>query len=177
MFQDKIHKETIIINRSIHEDEIDPTNITDLSEVSIELQDNIRNVVAIKHIQTHATINSSDTQNNPKFQNIFIQLNDYDLKKAYTKNNNIISCFANLIFDPVVTGQNNLRSFFSTKSDSTGIITDFDTDSDNYVFNPILPQLHKLNLKFLKEDGTKISPLEFTTEITIYTRNIKQTMF
>lgn len=160
MFEDKIDKETVIING------------VNTSKIVTNLQDNIRNVVAVKHIRTHATIDSSANTSHPAFQNVFIKLNDFNLKTAYV-DGKVISCYGHLVFE----GSNPSANFVSTKSNSTGIITDFNADTDNYVLNPILPQLHRLELSFINEDGTDVILKEITTEITIYTRNAKQTMF
>ena len=160
MFEDKVEKSTIIINGK------------DTDSLSLDLADNIKNVIGIKHVKTYATIDNINSQSHPNFQNVFIKINDFNLKSAYVEGN-VIPCYGHLIFQ----GNNPSASFISTKSYSTGIITDFDTDTDNYVLNPVLPQLNKLNVSFIKEDGSSIVMKEFTIELTIYSRFIKQTMF
>jgi hypothetical protein len=159
MFEDKIEKDTVIING------------TDTSNITVNLKDTIKNVVAVKHMRTYATINT-DTQSYPNFQNVFFSVNDFDLKTAYINDKNV-SCYGHLVFQ----GSNPSANFVTTKSSSTGIITDFYSDTDNYVLNPLLPQLNKLNIRFFKEDGSSIVMKEFTIEITVYSKHIKQTMF
>lgn len=156
--EDKINKHVVIIHGN------------DSSKTQINLNENIRNIVAVKHNRTTATINSN-TQSHPSFQNVFIKINDFNLKDVYTSNTSF-PCFAHLTFQ----GSSPTATYITSKSNSTGIITDFDTDSDNYVLNPILPQLNKLTVEFFNENLSPQTMKEFTTELTIYTKFVKETM-
>lgn len=144
------------------------------SSTVINLSETIRNVVAIKHIRTSATISSTvkNALQNTGIVPVFTKLNDYNLKEVYNTNNDIIPVFSSLYFE---TGSLESTSV-SSKSNTTGIISNFRADVDNYVFNPLLPTLHKLQLDFVDDQGNSVELQEFLIELCIYSTNAKLTM-
>ena len=162
MFDDDIiDKKTLIING------YDTSNII-LSDI-----EPIHNVLAIKHVLTYATINRTGTT--PDIQNIIIKINDFNLKTIISKNK------TNLIFNNLIFKNNEQYAFKHNQHNDTGIITDFRIDPDNYVCNPILNKLDKLNISFyeLNEstgDLDEVQLKEINIELCIYSSRKKLTM-
>jgi len=154
--EDKLDKKTIIINGS---------NISDIT-VNIEP---IKNVCSIKLIDIYATRDTSTD-----LDKIYLCINDYGLKTLYDSNNykSGINVFNNIIFYP---------SFTKNELNGTGIISDFNLDTHNYVFNPIQGELNRLNISFKKYNNTEVltdyTLKDFSLELCIYSKRMKLTMF
>lgn len=157
--EDILDKKTVIVNGS------NTPNIT------IDI-DPIKNVNSIKLVEIYANLGITAT----KLTNIYICINDYPLKTIYSKdtdNNSIATnVFSNIIF---FNGSN------KNELNGTGIITDFNLDPQNYVFNPIKGELNRLNISFKKLDSTNALvdfPLnDVSLELCIYSKRMKLTMF
>lgn len=158
--EDILDKKTVIVNGS------NTPNIT------IDI-DPIKNVNSIKLVEIYANLETTATE----LTNIYICINDYPLKTIYSKdpnNNNTIATnvFSNIIF---------FKSFSKNELNGTGIITDFNLDPQNYVFNPIKGELNRLNISFKKLDSTNALvdfPLnDVSLELCIYSKRMKLTMF
>lgn len=157
--EDILDKKTVIVNGS------NTPNIT------IDI-DPIKNVNSIKLVEIYANLGAVAT----KLTNIYICINDYPLKTIYSKdtdNNSIATnVFSNIIF---FNGSN------KNELNGTGIITDFNLDPQNYVFNPIKGELNRLNISFKKLDSTNALvdfPLnDVSLELCIYSKRMKLTMF
>ena len=137
--EDKLDKKTIIINGS---------NISDIT-VNIEP---IKNVCSIKLIDIYATRDTSTD-----LDKIFLCINDYGLKTLYDNSNykSGINVFNNIIFYP---------SFTKNELNGTGIISDFNLDTQNFVFNPIQGELNRLNISFKKYNNTS-ELIDYTLKI------------
>jgi hypothetical protein len=162
MFDDDIiDKKTLIIKG------YDTSNII-LSDI-----EPIHNVLAIKHVLTYATIDDIGTT--PNIKNIIIKINDFNLKTIISNNK------TNLIFNNLIFKNNEKYAFKHNQHNDTGIITDFRIDPDNYVCNPILNKLDKLNISFYKLNEThgNLEPYqikEINIELCIYSSRKKLTM-
>lgn len=131
----------------------------------------IKNVLSIKHVEMNALLDSSDAD----IKKIYIFLNDYKLKTLYDENNIGTPVFGNLVFKP-----NASHTTYQADSVNSGIISDFRADNQNYVFNPMLGELNRLNISF-KEYNTNgelvdIELKEFSMELCIYSSRAKLTM-
>mgnify|MGYP000403661269 FL=1 len=157
--EDILDKKTVIVNGS------NTPNIT------IDI-DPIKNVNSIKLVEIYANLGAVAT----KLTNIYICINDYPLKTIYSKdtdNNSIATnVFSNIIF---FNGSN------KNELNGTGIITDFNLDPQNYVFNPIKGELNRLNISFkeLNTDNVLVDYIlhNFSLELCIYSKRMKLTMF
>ena len=158
--EDILDKKTVIVNGS------NTPNIT------IDI-DPIKNVNSIKLVEIYAILGAVATE----LTNIYICINDYPLKTIYSKdpnNNNTIATnvFSNIIF---------FKSFSKNELNGTGIITDFNLDPQNYVFNPIKGELNRLNISFkeLNTDNVLVDYIlhNFSLELCIYSKRMKLTMF
>lgn len=160
--EDILDKKTVIVNGS------NTPNIT------IDI-DPIKNVNSIKLVEIYANLGITATAT--KLTNIYICINDYPLKTIYSKdtdNNSIATnVFSNIIF---FNGSN------KNELNGTGIITDFNLDPQNYVFNPIKGELNRLNISFkeLNTDNVLVDctlDFNFSLELCIYSKRMKLTMF
>ena len=157
--EDILDKKTIIVNGS------------NISNITLDI-DPIKNVNSIKLVETYAILGAVATE----LTNIYICINDYPLKTIYSKdsNNNTIATnvFSNIIF---------FKGLNKNELNGTGIITDFNLDPQNYVFNPIKGELHRLNISFkkLNTDNVLIDYTlnNFSLELCIYSKRMKLTMF
>jgi len=157
--EDILDKKTVIVNGS------NTPNIT------IDI-DPIKNVNSIKLVEIYANLETTATE----LTNIYICINDYPLKTIYSKdtdNNSIATnVFSNIIF---FKGSN------KNELNGTGIITDFNLDPQNYVFNPIKGELNRLNISFkeLNTDNVLVDYIlhNFSLELCIYSKRMKLTMF
>jgi hypothetical protein len=158
--EDILDKKTIIVNGS------------NISNITLDI-DPIKNVNSIKLVETYAILASNPTE----LTNIYICINDYALKTIYTKdsNNNTIATniFSNIIF---------FNGLNKNELNGTGIITDFNLDPQNYVFNPIKGELNRLNISFkeLTTDNVLVDctlDFNFSLELCIYSKRMKLTMF
>lgn len=156
---DSINKKTIIIHGN------------DKSSFNLELAETLRNVVAVKHIRTYATI-QTPTTDRFDFKPVFIKINEFNLKDVHIDDGMIMPIFTHLIFEP----SSSSATYSSAKSGSTGIISDFRADVDNFVCNPLIPSLNKLNIDFISKDGTPTILKEFMIELCIYSTHAKLTM-
>lgn len=155
---DSINKKTIIIHGN------------NKASLNVELAETLRNVVAVKHVRSYATIGTTPTGTD--FKPVFIKINEFNLKDVHINDGEIMPIFTHLIFEPSKSSAN----YISAKSGSTGIISDFRADVDNFVCNPFIPSLNKLNVEFVNKDGTSIELTEFMIEICIYSTHAKLTM-
>lgn len=158
--EDILDKKTIIVNGS------------NISNITLDI-DPIKNVNSIKLVETYAILGAVATE----LTNIYICINDYPLKTIYSKdsNNNTIATnvFSNIIF---------FKGLNKNELNGTGIITDFNLDPQNYVFNPIKGELNRLNISFKKLDSTNVLvdftlDFNFSLELCIYSKRMKLTMF
>ena len=156
--EDILDKKTVIVNGS------NTPNIT------IDI-DPIKNVNSIKLVEIYANLGAVAT----KLTNIYICINDYPLKTIYSKDTNSIATnvFSNIIF---------FKGFSKNELNGTGIITDFNLDPQNYVFNPIKGELNRLNISFkeLNTDNVLVDftlDFNFSLELCIYSKRMKLTMF
>ena len=157
--EDILDKKTIIVNGS------------NISNITLDI-DPIKNVNSIKLVETYAILGAIATE----LTNIYICINDYPLKTIYSKDSNhnsiATNVFSNIIF---------FKSFSKNELNGTGIITDFNLDPQNYVFNPIKGELNRLNISFKKLDSTNALvdfPLnDVSLELCIYSKRMKLTMF
>lgn len=148
-------------------------NGSNTSNLRIDIEP-IKNVLSIKHIEMNAVLSSSTPANDIK--KIYILLNDYKLKTLYDTNNyNLgIPVFGNLIFKPDAS-----HTTYQADSVNSGIISDFRADNQNYVFNPMLGELHRLNISFKEYDNGELVGIElkeFSMELCIYSSRAKLTM-
>ena len=154
--EDKLDKKTIIINGS------------SISDITVDIEP-IKNVCSIKLIDIYAT---RDTTTD--LDKIYLCINDYGLKTLYDNSNykSGINVFNNIIFYP---------SFIKNELNGTGIISDFNLDTQNYVFNPIQGELNRLNISFKKYNNTSelidYQLKDFSLELCIYSKRMKLTMF
>ena len=160
--EDILVKKTIIVNGS------------NISNITLDI-DPIKNVNSIKLVEIYANLGITATAT--KLTNIYICINDYPLKTIYSKdtdNNSIATnVFSNIIF---FNGSN------KNELNGTGIITDFNLDPQNYVFNPIKGELNRLNISFkeLNTDNVLVDctlDFNFSLELCIYSKRMKLTMF
>lgn len=154
--EDKLDKKTIIINGS------------SISDITVNIEP-IKNVCSIKLIDIYATRDTSTD-----LDKIYLCINDYGLKTLYDNNNykSGINVFNNIIFYP---------SFTKNELNGTGIVSDFNLDTQNYVFNPIQGELNRLNISFKKYNNTEVlidyTLKDFSLELCIYSKRMKLTMF
>ena len=157
--EDILDKKTIIVNGS------------NISNITLDI-DPIKNVNSIKLVEIYANLGAVA----PELTNIYICINDYPLKTIYsndTDNNSIATnVFSNIIF---------FEGFRKNELNGTGIITDFNLDPQNYVFNPIKGELNRLNISFKKLNTDNVL-VDFTLndvslELCIYSKRMKLTMF
>jgi len=154
--EDKLDKKTIIINGS------------NISNITVDIEP-IKNVCSIKLIDIYA-IRDTTTD----LDKIYLCINDYGLKTLYDNSNykSGINVFNNIIFYP---------SFIKNELNGTGIISDFNLDTQNYVFNPIQGELNRLNISFKKYNNTSklidYQLKDFSLELCIYSKRMKLTMF
>ena len=144
------------------------------SDITIDIEP-IKNVLSIKHIETSALLSSDSIENDLK--TVYIFLNDYNLKTLYDNNNYKlgIPVLGNLTFKP---SSDNTK--YQADSINSGIISDFKSDNQNYVFNPMLGELHRLNISFKSYNANgeleSIILQDFSMELCIYTSSTKLTM-
>jgi hypothetical protein len=157
--EDILDKKTIIVNGS------------NISNITLDI-DPIKNVNSIKLVETYADLGISATE----LTKIYICINDYPLKTIYSKDSNhnsiATNVFSNIIF---------FNGLNKNELNGTGIITDFNLDPQNYVFNPIKGELNRLNISFKKLNTDNVL-VDFTLndvslELCIYSKRMKLTMF
>ena len=154
--EDKLDKKTIIINGH------------NISNITVDIEP-IKNVCSIKLIDIYA-IRDTTTD----LDKIYLCINDYGLKTLYDNSNykSGINVFNNIIFYP---------PFTKNELNGTGIISDFNLDTQNYVFNPIQGELNRLNISFKKYNNTSelidYQLKDFSLELCIYSKRMKLTMF
>lgn len=146
---------------------------TNTSDITIDIEP-IKNVLSIKHIETSALL--ANTTLSDDLKTVYIFINDYNLKTLYDTNNykSGIPVFGNLTFKPSST-----NTKYQTDSINSGIISDFKADNQNYVFNPMLGELNRLNISFKHYNNGELVPIElqdFSMELCIYTSRTKLTM-
>jgi hypothetical protein len=157
--EDILDKKTIIVNGS------------NISNITLDI-DPIKNVNSIKLVETYADLGISATE----LTKIYICINDYPLKTIYSKDSNhnsiATNVFSNIIF---------FNGLNKNELNGTGIITDFNLDPQNYVFNPIKGELNRLNISFkkLNTDNVLVDYIlhNFSLELCIYSKRMKLTMF
>lgn len=155
--EDIIDKKVLIINGS------------NLSSITVDI-DPIKNVSSIKILETYANIGIPQTE----LLTVYLCINDYGLKTIYDndKYKYGIDVFNNINFYPNCN---------KNECNSTGIISDFNLDTQNYVFNPIKGELTRLNLSFKKYNtSNELEDFElnkFSIELCIYSKRMKVTMF
>lgn len=159
--EDILDKKTIIVNGS------------DTPNIILDI-DPIKNVNSIKLVEIYANLETNATE----LTKIYICINDYPLKTIYSKDANAnantiaTNVFSNIIF---------FKGLNKNELNGTGIITDFNLDPQNYVFNPIKGELHRLNISFkkLNTDNVLIDYTlnNFSLELCIYSKRMKLTMF
>jgi hypothetical protein len=155
--EDIIDKKVIIIDEE------------NTSNISIEIEP-IKNVIGIKLVESYATIST----NTDKLQTAYICINDYRLKtitKTIDNNTYTNDVFSSMIFYPDKKYNEQI---------GTGIISTFNIDTQNYVFNPVKGELRKLDISFKSLDGTNLIEKELVSvylELCIYSKRMKQTMF
>lgn len=156
--EDILDKKTIIVNGS------------NISNITLDI-DPIKNVNSIKLVETYAILASNATE----LTKIYICINDYALKTIYSNDNNntiATNIFSNIIF---------FNGLNKNELNGTGIITDFNLDPQNYVFNPIKGELNRLNISFKKLDSNNVLVdyilHNFSLELCIYSKRMKLTMF
>mgnify|MGYP001418177830 CR=1 FL=1 len=157
--EDILDKKTIIVSGS------------STSNITLDI-DPIKNVNSIKLVETYANLGTNATE----LTKIYICINDYPLKTIYSKdsNNNTIATnvFSNIIF---------FKDFSKNELNGTGVITDFNLDPQNYVFNPIKGELSRLNISFKELDANNVlvdyTLDDFSLELCIYSKRMKLTMF
>jgi hypothetical protein len=156
--EDIIDKKVIIVNGS------------NLSTITVNI-DPIKNVSSLKLVEAYATLNTIQTN----LETVYMCINDYGLKRLYDNNKykTGIDIFNNITFYPDCK-----------KNDchSTGIISDFNLDTQNYVFNPIKGELNKLTISFKKYNFNSKELVDYTLynfslELCIYSKRMKVTMF
>lgn len=154
--EDILDKKTIIINGS------------NISNITVDIEP-IKNVCSIKLIDIYA-IRDTTTD----LDKIYLCINDYGLKTLYDNSNykSGINVFNNIIFYPLL---------IKNELNGTGIISDFNLDTQNYVFNPIQGELNRLNIYFKKYNNTSelvdYQLKDFSLELCIYSKRMKLTMF
>ena len=151
--EDIIDKKIIIIDE------------TNKSNISIQIEP-IKNVTSIKLVESYATVTADPT----KIKKVYICINNYRLK---TISNDTVrkDVFSSMIFYPEKEYNEPI---------GTGIISTFNIDTQNYVFNPIEGELRKLDISFKSFDGTNLTEEELKSvylELCIYSKRMKQTMF
>lgn len=156
--EDILDKKTIIVNGS------------DTSNITLDI-DPIKNVNSIKLVETYANLGTNATE----LTKIYICINDYALKTIYSNDNNntiATNIFSNIIF---------FKGLNKNELNGTGVITDFNLDPQNYVFNPIKGELNRLNISFktLNTDNVLVDYTldNFSLELCIYSKRMKLTMF
>ena len=158
--EDILDKKTIIVNGS------NTPNIT------LDI-DPIKNVNSIKLVEIYANLETTATE----LTNIYICINDYPLKTIYSKDSNhnsiATNVFSNIIF---------FNGLNKNELNGTGIITDFNLDPQNYVFNPIKGELNRLNISFKELNTNNVLvdctlDFNFSLELCIYSKRMKLTMF
>lgn len=157
--EDILDKKTIIVSGN------------NIPNITLDI-DPIKNVNSIKLVETYANLATNATE----LTNIYICINDYPLKTIYSKDsdNNTISTnvFSNIIF---------FKGLNKNELNGTGIITDFNLDPQNYVFNPIKGELNRLNISFKTLDSNNVlidyALDKFSLELCIYSKRMKLTMF
>ena len=147
-------------------------NGKDTNNITIDIEP-IKNVLSIKHVEMNALLDSSEAD----IKKVYIFLNDYKLKTLYDNNEHKLGTpvFGNLVFKP-----NASHTTYQADSVNSGIITDFRADNQNYVFNPMLGELNRLNISFKEYDNdgelVDIALKEFSMELCIYSSRAKLTM-
>ena len=147
-------------------------NGKDTNNITIDIEP-IKNVLSIKHVEMNALLDSSEAD----IKKVYIFLNDYKLKTLYDNNEHKLGTpvFGNLVFKP-----NASHTTYQADSVNSGIITDFRADNQNYVFNPMLGELNRLNISFKEYDDSgelvDIELKEFSMELCIYSSRAKLTM-
>ena len=156
--EDILDKKTIIVSGS------------STSNITLDI-DPIKNVNSIKLVETYAILASNATE----LTKIYICINDYALKTIYSNDNNntiATNIFSNIIF---------FKGLNKNELNGTGVITDFNLDPQNYVFNPIKGELNRLNISFktLNTDNVLVDYTldNFSLELCIYSKRMKLTMF
>lgn len=130
--------------------------------------DTIKNVLALKHINTIAVLSNTEL-----LKKIYIKINDYELKTLHSNN----STFE--IFDSLTFKKNVSDSFCYNESCESGININFRLDTKNYVFNPILNKLMKLHISFFELINDELVAIELeqiSMELCIYSNRAKLTM-
>ena len=160
-----IDKHVIIVNGS------------NTNNITIDIEP-IKNVLSIKHVEINALLNTTAEQLSPTdIKKVYIFLNDYKLKTLYDNNEHNLGTpvFGNLVFKPDAS-----HTTYQADSVNSGIISDFRADNQNYVFNPMLGELNRLNISFKEynNDGelVDIALKEFSMELCIYSSRAKLTM-
>ena len=161
--EDILDKKTIIINGS------------NTSNITVDIEP-IKNVCSIKLVEMYIN-RTTNTDESNNIKNIYLCINDYGLKTLYDNTNykSGINIFSNVVFD------RNYLSSSIANFNNTGIVSNFNLDTENYVFNPIQGELNKLNISF-KEYNESNTLVDFTTpsfslELCIYSKRMKLTMF
>ena len=157
--EDILDKKTIIVSDK------------NTKNITIDI-DPIKNVNSIKLVEIYANLGAVAT----KLTNIYICINDYPLKTIYSKDSNnsiATNVFSNIIF---------FNGLNKNELNGTGIITDFNLDPQNYVFNPIKGELNRLNISFKELDSNNVLvdctlDFNFSLELCIYSKRMKLTMF
>ena len=120
-------------------------------------------------LHAYATLNYDITT----LETVYIFINDYGLKTLYDNDNYKygINVYNNMTFNP---------SCIINECINTGIISDFNLDTQNYTFNPIKGELTRLNISFKKYNSSMVLEdcrLNFSLELCIYSKRMKVSMF
>ena len=156
--EDIIDKKVIIVNGS------------NLSNIQVNIEP-IKNVTSIKLLEVYADSGTIGTN----LETVYMFINDYGLKTLYDNNNykHGINVFNNITFYPNCN---------KNECNNTGIISDFNLDTQNYVFNPIKGELSTLDISFKnynkeKKELEDFKDFAFSLELCIYSKRMKMTMF
>lgn len=146
--------------------------------IDFYLSEPIRNVLAIKFLSYKPSLNNSTPDLNSNIDIIFT-LSDKNNESYYLKE---LYC-SDQTQNTTHTYKINYFSNFNILHEyiGTGILSEFNLDSDTYNFNPILPKLERLIINFKNIDNihglidnTYIK--SFNMDFVIYSMNPKLTM-
>lgn len=138
------------------------------TSATLNLVDNIRNVVAVKLLKVYLQT-SNDVSNLNMY---YLYINDYGIVDVYDLDGNIRQAFCTVPFDPNNTvGTNLIASYTSIPT------SDYRNDPDCFAANPLISNLSRLSVSIADISGnppTNVS--KFFVELVIYSQFAKITM-
>ena len=125
---------------------------------TIDLNEQLKNVVSIKHTRTFIQLSSAPIVGNA----ILIRINDYDLLHYYNGNDLINGIFVGIPITSTDTSISYISDGYSNLS----------RDPQSYLPNPKISKIPRIKIELLNQDGTVLANVsKVYIELTVYSES------